>query len=130
MGYRGGFYSGLILLAPTKPVKQLILAPPEAAKAALAKIPRRPLEIEFDGVYRYFQPPDRHPQPDAPIVHGNLIKNAIFSTDNEPVRMVANQVLNQAVPIACCRALRLEIIDSINTRLTRRSRFHFRALAR
>ncbi len=108
---RGSFYSGLILLPPTKPIKQLLRLPSQAATAAFGSTLRRPLEIEFDGVYWYFQPPDERPLPDAPIVHGNPARDTIRSTVNEPVAMVANQTLNQAIAVTCCRALRVEIID-------------------
>jgi hypothetical protein len=107
---RGDFYSGIVLLSPTKPVKQLMV-PPKAAKSTFRNNLTKPLEIEFDGVYWYFQPPDERPHSDAPIVHGNPTRDTIHSTDHEPVIMVANQALNQSVAVTCCRALRVEIIS-------------------
>jgi hypothetical protein len=108
---RGNFFSGLILLTPTKPIKELVRPPVQASKASFGSTLSKPLEIKFDGVYWYFDPIDQRPRPDAPTVHGDPVRNTIHSTYNEPVRMMANQILNQTIPVTCCRALRVEISD-------------------
>jgi hypothetical protein len=107
--HRGNFFSGLILLTPSKPIKELVTLPAEASKTSFGHALTKPLEITFDGVYWYFDPFDERPRPDAPTVHGDPVRNTIRSTYNQAVRMMAHQILDQTIPVTCCRALRVEI---------------------
>lgn len=109
--HKGNFFSGLILLSSPKTVKQSTVPPIPSSKESMGRTLNRPLEIEFDGVYWYFEPVNGHPLADAPTVHGDPTKNAVHSTYGEPVAMVANQSLSQSLAMTCCKAIRVEILD-------------------
>jgi len=109
--HRGSSFSGIILMPPVKPVKHLVAPSPASAVLAVGKVMSKPIEIEFDGVYWYFEPADDGPLADAPKVRGDASKSTIRSTHDAPVAMVANQSLGEAISMRCCRSMRVEVVS-------------------
>lgn len=107
----GGQYSGIVLYPP-RTLRQRFVAPSAFTPARLAVNRKKPTEILFDGVYWYFEPPDKRPKPDAQIVHGDPRTANIRSTHDWPVSMVANQSLNSPLEMDCCRSLRVGFINA------------------
>lgn len=107
----GGQYSGIVLYPP-RTLHQRIAAPSWITPAHLAVNRTKPMEILFDGVYWYFEPPDKRPKPDAPVLHGDPKTVNIRSTHDWPVSMVANQYLDSPLQMNCCRSLRVGFINA------------------
>lgn len=102
------FYSGVILLAPSKPPEKIIPpSPPTHTPASIAFT--RPVVIPFDGAYWYFKRPDQRPRHDARVVKGDPTKRQIRSTDWIPLSMEAHQHLGTSISTSCCSAIRVDV---------------------
>lgn len=106
----GSAYSGIVLYAPVKQQRKVVV-PALMRETHLVVSRTRPTEIEFDGVYWYFEPPDERPKPDAKVVHGDPMKSNIHSTGNWPIAMIANQDFASPVETSCCRYLRVRFVN-------------------
>jgi hypothetical protein len=102
------YYSGVILVLPAKPHKEIVPPTPKT-HVVLANAPAKPVTIPFDGTYWYFKRPDRRPKPDARVVRGDPMRANIHSTDYLPLSMEAHQHLGSYVQMTCCSALLLAI---------------------
>jgi len=102
----GGHFSIVLLSAPEK---QQFLAPqvrnPLIQGSRLAK----PMVIQFDGEYWYFQPPDPEPGRSAYKARGNPLGANIHSNSAIPLMMRAHQHLSAPLPLTCCREINVEI---------------------
>lgn len=108
-----GSYSGVILLAPPKAHRKPISAPPMKHSILMSRI-TKPVIIPFDGAYWYFKRPDRRPESDARVVHGNPTKENIRSTDWIPISMEAHQYLGSSLSTDCCKEIRVAIQNADN----------------
>ena len=104
----GGHVSVILLTAP---LKQQLVAPrtkdPILHTARLTK----PMVIQFDGEYWYFQPPDSDLGPGAFIAHSSPLTTNIHSVLSIPILMQAHQHLGTPLPIECCREVDVEVED-------------------
>lgn len=69
----------------------------------------KPLEIQFDGEYWYFQPPDSDPGPAAFKARVSPLTANIHSNLAIPLMMQAHQHLGTPLPIGCCREVDVKI---------------------
>jgi len=102
-----------IILWPFPPKKQIL--PPIPAQAQfLAPGTTKPLIIKFDGPYWYFQPPNNSPSAGAFQVKGTPLTHD-FQTNNF-VRLImdAHQTLGASIPLARCREIQVDILNSDN----------------
>jgi len=90
-------------------LKQQLVAPrtkdPILHTARLTK----PMVIQFDGEYWYFQPPYSDPGPGAFIAHSSPLTANIHSVLSIPILMQAHQHLGTPLPIECCREVDVEV---------------------
>jgi hypothetical protein len=102
----GGHVSVILLTAP---LKQQLIAPrtkdPILHTARLTK----PMVIQFDGEYWYFQPPYSDPGPGAFIARTSPLTANIHSVLSIPILMQAHQHLGTPLPIECCREVDVEV---------------------
>jgi hypothetical protein len=106
---RSSGYTGVILVQPKKP-HEIVPPPPSSAATTITQTH----VIPFDGAYWYFKQPDTRPQPNARIMQGDPVKRHVFSTDMQPLIMEAHQPLGHAIPMNCCRSLRLDVTNADN----------------
>jgi hypothetical protein len=102
------YYSGVILVLPVKPHKEIV-APAPTKRVVITNTPARPVIIPFDGMYWYFKRPDHRPKPDSRIVRGDPMKANIHSTDSLPLSMEAHQHMGSYVQMSCCSEMRLAV---------------------
>jgi hypothetical protein len=102
------YYSGVILVLPAKPHKEIV-PPAPVRHVMLANAPAKPVTIPFDGTYWYFKRPDHRPKPDARVVRGDPMKANIHSTDYLPLSMEAHQHLGSYIQMNCCSELLLAV---------------------
>ncbi len=100
-------YSSIILWP--LPPKREIMAPLPARSALQGIQFRKPLAIQFDGAYWYFQPPETKPDVRAHVAQGDPLEVNIHSTDFTPLVMEAHQDIAPAVRISRCREIQVEI---------------------
>jgi hypothetical protein len=105
--YGVGGYESLILWP--LPEKKQIIPPLLTPATFLAPGTTQPLTIRFDGAYWYFQPPDKFPGSTAHQAHGTPLGSDIESNNFIPLVMDAHQTLGEAIPIARCREIQVEI---------------------
>ena len=103
--------SGVILTLPIKPQEKL-LAPAPVNLLGRAAAAARPVRIDFDGEYWYFQAPDRRPRQDARVVRGDPVKAKIRSTNAIPIQMEAHQRLPEQTSIDPYREIVVTIRDA------------------
>jgi hypothetical protein len=72
-----------------------VLPPPPIKQGGQMATALRPVLIAFDGVYWYFQAPDRRPPLDAKVVQGDPVRAKIRSTKTIPLQMEAHQRLRE-----------------------------------
>ncbi len=108
-GVGAGGHISIVLL--TAPQKQTFLFP--RAKDPLLQNTRltKPLVIQFDGEYWYFQPPDSDPGPGAFVTHGSPLAANIHSSLAIPLLMQAHQHLGAPMPLDCCREVDVEVAN-------------------
>jgi len=107
----GGYES--VILWPVPPKKQFA-APLPPAISPFGDNRSKPLVIQFDGVYWYFQPPGQRPGPEAHQAHGSPTAVDIQANNFAPLTMEAHQNLAAAIRLARCRALQVEIENRDN----------------
>jgi hypothetical protein len=109
----GGFES--VILWPLPPKKQII-PPVPAPRNYLGLEKSRPLTIRFDGVYWYFQPPEKEPGRTAHQAHGTPVNVNIQSVNSFPLMMEAHQRLIGPVRLSRCGEIDVEIQNRDNMR--------------
>ena len=75
---------------------------------------RKPLTIRFNGSYWYFHPRDNAAGTKAHIARGSPLTVDIRSANYVPLIMEAHQSLAAAIPLACCREIRVTIENGDN----------------
>ena len=113
----GGFES--VILWPFPPKKQLI--PPIPVPANYLGLEKsRPMLIRFDGVYWYFQPPDKGPGRSAHQAHGTPLGVNIQANNSFPLMMEAHQRLVGPVRLSRCAEIDVQIQnrDNVNGALS------------
>jgi hypothetical protein len=102
----GGHFSVILLTAPQ--LQQMLI--PHTTQPLPSSIRlTKPMVIQFDGEYWYFQPPDRDPGPTPFKALGNPLTANIHSTLAIPLMMQAHQRLSTPLPVRCCRAIEVEL---------------------
>lgn len=107
-----GGYESLILWP--FPERKEIVPPVKSLDPFLALGTTKPLVIRFDGVYRYVQPPDKTPGPNAHKAHGTPLALNIEATNSFPLLMDAHQELPKAIPLDRCREIDVEVANRDN----------------
>lgn len=102
-----GDFPGVILWPDVNPVTVLI-APVPSSPHAFATAGRS-LSIPFGGEYWFFRFPFSRPPAGSFRRRGNPASLAFSTTDRWPLDMEAHQKLDQAIDLACCSAIQLEI---------------------
>jgi hypothetical protein len=102
----GGHVSVILLTAP---LKQQLIAPRTKDPILHTTRLSKPLVIQFDGEYWFFQPPDPDPGPGAFIAHSSPLTANIHSVLSIPILMQAHQHLGTPLPIECCREVDVEV---------------------
>jgi len=91
-----------------------ITAPLPAETSILASGSSKPLVIEFDGPYWYFQPPGKRPSPQAHQAHGTPLALDIQSRNFLPLVMEAHQSLGSPIRLARCREISVGVLNREN----------------
>jgi hypothetical protein len=97
----------IILL--TAPQQQQIVAPQPTQPLLQGTRLNKPLVIQFDGEYWYFQPPDSGPGPGAYIAHESPLVANVHSVLAIPLLMQAHQHLGSPLPLTCCSSIEVEL---------------------
>lgn len=105
-------YESLILWPV--PQKKQIVPPISSPYELFGADHKQALVIRFDGPYRYVQPPNKLPGPNAHQAHGTPLEFDIRSSNSLPVTMQAHQDLFGSIPVARCREIDVEIENSDN----------------
>jgi hypothetical protein len=111
----GAFVSGFesVILWPA-PEKKKIVPPRLVNSSPLATRAAKPLVIHFDGAYWYFQPPDKHPGPNAHQTYGSPLVVDIGTNNFFPLTMEAVQRLNTAIRLAPYREIQVTVENRDN----------------
>ena len=110
-GIFGGHFSIILL---TTPQRQQIIAPRRQVPLFLGTHLIKPLTIQFDGEYWYFQFPDSRPGTGAYITHGSPLATNIHSATSIPLFMQAHQRLSTPLSLQCCSEVAVEIENRDN----------------
>jgi hypothetical protein len=102
-------YTSIILTQPRKPHQ---ITDPLAFTEGGAFT--QPLVIPFDGDYWYFKAENQQPAAGTHTVQGTPTKNSVVSTDSDALLMEAHQSLDKPISLACCRTLRVDVINADN----------------
>ncbi|MFC5860968.1 hypothetical protein ACFPT7_01535 [Acidicapsa dinghuensis] len=97
----------IILL--TAPQKQQFFAPHPTQPLLQGTHLNKPLVIQFDGEYWYFQPPDSGPGPGAYIARESPLVANVHSVLHIPLLMQAHQRLDSPLPLTCCHAIEIDL---------------------
>jgi len=109
-GEAGGHFRGIFLFPDVRSEKpQQQVAPLLTSPARLNPESREPIKIRFDGVYWFFQSPDRRPPFGATILQGVPDKVGFHSTNAMPIWMEAHQSLATHIDLASCSAIEVEV---------------------
>lgn len=102
----GGHVSIILLTAPQN---QQFQVPRPTQPLLQGNRLSKPMVVQFDGEYWYFQPPDSGPGPGAYTSRDNPLTANIHSVLAIPLLMQAHQRLGSPLPLDCCRAVEVEI---------------------
>jgi hypothetical protein len=102
----GGHVSIILLTAPQN---QQFQVPRPTQPLLQGNRLNKPMVIQFDGEYWYFQPPDSGPGPGAYTARDNPLTANIHSVLAIPLLMQAHQRLGSPLPLGCCREVEVEI---------------------
>ena len=102
----GGYES--IIPWPIERKKDLI-APIPPRSSPFAPASSQPLVIRFVGSYWYFQPPEKHPGPNAHEAHGSPAAMAIRSENSIALAVEAHQSLPYSIEISRCREIEVDV---------------------
>ncbi|HEV2484058.1 MAG TPA: hypothetical protein VGT08_00865 [Terracidiphilus sp.] len=108
-----GYQSIILWPVPEKPQ---IVAPVLANISPFAARTAKPLVIQFDGPYWYFQPPGQRPGPGAHEGRGNPLSVNIEANNFVPLNMEAVQNLASPIRLATCREVQVMIQNRDNLR--------------
>ena len=106
-----GFESVILWPAPEK--KKIVASQPVNI-SPLATRAVKPLVIQFDGAYWYFQPPDKRPSPSAHQAHGSPLAIDIGTNNFFPLTMEAVQRLNTPIRLAPFREIQVTVENRDN----------------
>jgi hypothetical protein len=104
----GGKYPGVILWPDKKPRTMLVPPPPVPTMGRGFGSRSKPMIIPFDGVYWFFNVPDRLPPPNSIVAHGSTIRTVYRSVNPVALQMEAHQNFGSFFELSCCR--RIEIV--------------------
>jgi hypothetical protein len=102
----GGHVSIILLTAPQN---QQFQVPRPTQPLLQGNRLNKPMVIQFDGEYWYFQPPDSGPGPGAYTSRDNPLTANIHSVLAIPLLMQAHQRLGSPLPLGCCHEVEVEI---------------------
>jgi len=106
-------YKGVILFEERRPEKLLLPRPTALlSHQTLSPTASQPLNIPFDGVYWFYQPPDHHPREDSLRKRGSPAELRFQSSDGRPLLMEARQNLGRLVDVDCCNEIMLTITNA------------------
>jgi hypothetical protein len=105
-------YRGVILFAEKRPERVLIAPRPFSPWNSSSHAESQPLNIPFDGVYWFFQPPDHQPRQGSLLKRGSPAELRFHSNDLLPLVMEARQNLGQMIDIDCCSAIQVTITNA------------------
>lgn len=106
-------YKGVILFQERRPEKLVVPRPTSLLfRQTLAPRASQPLNIPFDGVYWYYQPPDRQPRQDSLRERGSPADLRFQSNDGRSLLMEARQNLGRLVDVGCCSEILLTITNA------------------
>jgi hypothetical protein len=111
----GGHVSIILLTAPQN---QQFLVPRPTQPLLQGNRLNKPMVIQFDGEYWYFQPPDSGPGLGAYTSRDNPLTANIHSLLAIPLLMQAHQRLGSSLPLACCHEVYVEIENRDQTSAT------------
>jgi hypothetical protein len=106
-------YKGVILFEDRRPEKVAVPFPASfLSRQTLSRVESQPLNIPFDGVYWFYQPPDRQPRDDSLRKRGSPAELRFQSNDGRPLLMEARQNLGRLVDVDCCNEIMLTITNA------------------
>lgn len=106
-------YKGVILFEERRPEKLVVPRPTSPLlRQALSPPASQPLTITFDGVYWFYQPPDRQPREDSLRERGSPADLRFQSNDGRRLLMEARQNLGRLVDVDCCSEILLTITNA------------------
>jgi hypothetical protein len=106
-------YKGVILFEERRPEKLLVPRPTSPlSHQTLSPTESQPLNIPFDGVYWFYQPPDHQPREDSLRKRGNPADLRFQSSDGRALLMEARQNLGRLVDVDCCNEIMLIITNA------------------
>ena len=100
-----------ILLWPEHETYTKLIAPTPAAETGRYNFSRNssPLVIPFNGVYWFFQAPDRQPPENSRHAKASPDKVVIRSTDRRPLSIEAHDHLGNLIDLSCCSQVQIAI---------------------
>ena len=106
-------YKGVILFEE-RPQEKLAVPPPTSflSRQTLFRAESQPLNIPFDGVYWFYQPPDRQPREDSLRKRGSPADLGFHSNDGRPLLMEARQNLGRLIDVDCCSKILVTITNA------------------
>jgi hypothetical protein len=105
-----GDYPGVVLWPEVREVTLLVAPLPHRSGGRTA--PLRPYGIPFGGEYWMYRPPSSRPPAGSYFRRGSPATQAFHTTDGRPLVMEARQRLEQALDLACCSAVELEVSNA------------------
>ena len=96
------------------PEKKKVAAPAPSKTSISGFNTSKPLTIRFDGSYWYFQPRGKEPGTRAHVARGNPLTVDVRSINFIPLVMEAHQSLAAAIPLTCCREIKVTIENRDN----------------
>jgi hypothetical protein len=110
MAGAGGQYWGVMLWTDHPPPDpQLAQNLPRSNPSLTYKSLKIPTRIRFNGVYWFFQWPNRRPPPTAAVMFGMPDAIGFHSTDFTPLVMEAHQLLPGHIELDCCSRIEVEV---------------------
>jgi len=109
-GISSGKYRGVILWTDLKPHTALVVPRP-SPKRGLDQS-KQTLSIPFDGVYWFFQFPDRRPPKNSYSIRSNPSKTGFRSAEALSIQMEARQNFVSPIDLSCCTRIGVEISNA------------------
>jgi hypothetical protein len=105
-------FPGIVLWPEVKPYTILVPPAPDWTTTSLASAASQPYGIPFSGEYWMFKPPQSRPPEGAWFQRGSPLSLSYRTTDHQILVMEAHQRLDRAIPMNCCRAVRIAISNA------------------
>jgi hypothetical protein len=104
-------YRGVILFEEKH--RKGVVVPPVQRRNPLGQTQSKPqpLSIPFDGVYWFFQPPEREPANGSLRQRGSPEKLSFRSTDERALIMEARQNFGRLIDINCCSEIQITVTN-------------------